>query len=203
MGARCFFLSIRLDSLQRKVTALNLVIPRVCNFIGFAKKPLLKTNSLGPSKMTKNQKSHRLRPERSVVEGPAVRLSPKQLPPHSTFHDCHPACRGACGGSAVRGPLFLSVHPIGQLQTKVTALNFVIPTGAKRSGGTCCAPFPQTTTSALYLPRLSSRLPACPALPCPERKSNGTLRQAQVRLCCAPPPKQLPARSTFQTLSSL
>ena len=36
-------------------TALPLVIPRVCNFIGFAKKPLLKTNSLDTSKIAKNQ----------------------------------------------------------------------------------------------------------------------------------------------------
>jgi hypothetical protein len=32
------------------------VIPRVCNFIGFAKKPLLKTNSLGASKIAKTNK---------------------------------------------------------------------------------------------------------------------------------------------------
>jgi hypothetical protein len=31
------------------------VIPRVCDFISFAKKPLLKTNSLDTSKIAKNQ----------------------------------------------------------------------------------------------------------------------------------------------------
>jgi hypothetical protein len=52
----------------------RIVIPRVCDFISFAKKPLLKTNSLDTSKIAKNQQSHNLRPERSVVEGPAVSL---------------------------------------------------------------------------------------------------------------------------------
>jgi hypothetical protein len=33
----------------------KIVILRVCNFIGFAKKQLLKTNSLGASKIAKNQ----------------------------------------------------------------------------------------------------------------------------------------------------
>ena len=58
--------------------------PEVCNFIGFAKKPLLKTNSLRPSKMTKNQKSQ----APSVAEGPAVRPSPKQIPAHSPVNTC-------------------------------------------------------------------------------------------------------------------
>jgi hypothetical protein len=36
-------------------TTLNFVIPRVCNFIGFPKKLMLKTKSLGASKIAKNQ----------------------------------------------------------------------------------------------------------------------------------------------------
>jgi hypothetical protein len=35
--------------------ALSFVIPRVCNFIGFEKKLMLKTKGLGASKVGKNQ----------------------------------------------------------------------------------------------------------------------------------------------------
>jgi hypothetical protein len=48
-------LSIHPPPPPRCSATLEFVIPRVCNFIDFAKKPLLKTNSLGASKIAKNQ----------------------------------------------------------------------------------------------------------------------------------------------------
>ena len=43
------------DTTTKVRATLKFVIPRVCNFIDFAKKPLLKTNSLVASKIAKNQ----------------------------------------------------------------------------------------------------------------------------------------------------
>jgi hypothetical protein len=41
--------------IQNGSATSSFVIPRVCNFIGFAKKLMLKTNSLGASKIATNQ----------------------------------------------------------------------------------------------------------------------------------------------------
>src|ERR1700689_3739069 len=81
----------------------------------------------------------------SFVGGERVRVGlkapckafPSVLPQVDRLKLCRPACNGVPWERlALRDPCE-TCHPIRMTFFKVAALNFVIPTGAKRSGGTC------------------------------------------------------------------
>ena len=150
------------------------------------------------------------RPERSEVEGPAVRLSLKQLPETLPIPLCY--SRGAPPPqtlssrperSEVEGPAVLpfpqttasdSVHPSLLKLRCATTSNFVIPTGAQRSGGTCCAPFPQTTA-------INSIDPSRLKLRC-ATKSNFVIPTGAEGPAVRPSPKQLPSTLSIPICSS-